>query len=102
MGIAISRSASRVIISHKHILVNGKPMNFSSYQVKKGDVISLKEKDKEKAGFKNIKEALKKYKAPSWLELDVEKLEAKVKADPILDEATPPADLLAIFEFYSK
>jgi small subunit ribosomal protein S4 len=102
MGIAVSRSAAREIISHKHVLLNGKSMNISSYQVKKGDVISLKEKDKEKAGFKNIKEALKKYKAPSWLELNVEKLEAKVISDPVLDEAAPPADLSAIFEFYSK
>jgi small subunit ribosomal protein S4 len=102
MGIAASRSTAREIISHKHVLLNKRVMNIASHLVKKGDVISLKEKHKEKAGFKNISETLKKYKAPSWLELNADKLEAKVISDPILDEAAPPADLLAIFEFYSK
>lgn len=102
MGFAASRSTAREIISHKHILVNGKFMNIASHQVKKGDVISLKEKDKEKAGFKNIAEAIKKYKAPAWLELNADKMEAKVISDPALEEAAPPADLSAIFEFYSK
>jgi small subunit ribosomal protein S4 len=102
MGIAASRSTAREIISHKHVLLNGRVMNIASHLVKKGDIVSLKEKHKEKPGFKNISETLKKYKAPSWLELNADKLEAKVISDPILDEAAPPADLLAIFEFYSK
>jgi small subunit ribosomal protein S4 len=102
MGLAVSRSTAREIISHKHILVNGRLMNIASHQIKKGDVISLKEKDKEKAGFKSVAEVIKKYKAPAWLDLNADKIEAKVIADPALQEAAPPADLLAIFEFYSK
>ena len=102
LGFAVSRSAAKKIISHKHILVNKKPINIASYQVKKGDVISLKEKAIVKPGFKNLSVALKNYTPVSWLQLDVAKLEGKVSGEPNLEESAPPADLLSIFEFYSK
>jgi small subunit ribosomal protein S4 len=102
LGFAISRSAAKKVISHKHVLINGKPMNISSHQVKKGDIVSLKEKAKIKAGFKDLPTLLKKYTPPIWLQLNAEKLEGKIVGDPKLEEAAPPADLLAIFEFYSK
>jgi small subunit ribosomal protein S4 len=46
MGIAPSRPAARQLVSHKHITVNGDVVNVPSYQLKPGDVISLKEKTK--------------------------------------------------------
>jgi len=102
LGFAVSRSAAKKIISHKHILVNKKPINIASYQVKKGDVISLKEKAMVKPGFKNLSLTLKNYTPAAWLQLDVAKLEGKVSGEPNLEESAPPADLLSIFEFYSK
>lgn len=102
LGFAVSRSAAKKIISHKHILVNRKPINIASYQVKKGDVIALKEKAIAKPGFKNLPTILKSYTAPTWLQLDVAKLEGKVSGEPNLEESAPPSDLLSIFEFYSK
>lgn len=102
LGFAVSRSAAKKIISHKHILINKKPINIASYQVKRGDVISLKEKAIAKPGFKNLPTLLKNYTTPAWLQLDVAKLEGKVSGEPNLEESAPPADLLSIFEFYSK
>jgi len=46
MGIAPSRPAARQLVSHKHISVNGETVNIPSYQLKPGDIISIKEKDK--------------------------------------------------------
>lgn len=46
MGIAPSRPAARQLVSHKHIEVNGELVNIPSYQLKAGDVITLKEKSK--------------------------------------------------------
>ena len=43
MGLAKTRRASRQIVNHGHILVNGKNVNIPSYQVKPGDTISVKE-----------------------------------------------------------
>ena len=47
MGIAPSRPAARQLVSHKHVTVNGDVVNVPSYQLKPGDIISLKEKSKE-------------------------------------------------------
>src|SRR5512147_641558 len=46
MGIAPSRPAARQLVSHKHITVNGEVVNVPSYQLKAGDVIGIREKDK--------------------------------------------------------
>ncbi|HWC53733.1 MAG TPA: 30S ribosomal protein S4 [Chitinophagaceae bacterium] len=46
MGIAPSRPAARQLVSHKHIEVNGDVVNVPSFQLKPGDVISIKEGSK--------------------------------------------------------
>ncbi|MFH1714452.1 MAG: 30S ribosomal protein S4 [Candidatus Nealsonbacteria bacterium] len=102
LGLAVSRSAARQLISHKHFLINGKPNNIPSHQVKKGDVISLKLKSLERKSFKDVQAGIKKYTPPSWLELKVDKMEGKVIGEPTLQEASPPAEIASIFEFYSR
>ena len=44
LGISPSRPAARQLVSHKHITVNGEVVNIPSYQLKAGDIISLKDK----------------------------------------------------------
>jgi small subunit ribosomal protein S4 len=102
LGFASSRVLSKQLISHRHILVNGKPVNISSYQVKKGDKISIKPLSAKKTIFRNLPTILKKYKTPSWLQLNTEKLEGKVIGQSSLEEAAPPVEISAIFEFYSR
>src|SRR6185369_12926715 len=46
MGIAPTRPAARQLVSHKHIMVNGEIVNIPSYQMKAGDVITMKPKSK--------------------------------------------------------
>ena len=46
MGLGRTRKETRQIVDHKHVLVNGKPVNIPSYRVKTGDVIEIKEKYK--------------------------------------------------------
>jgi small subunit ribosomal protein S4 len=102
LGFANSRDQARQLVSHGHFLVNGKSINIPSYLVKKGDTISLKAQKTKKAIFQNLKNLLKKYKVPNWLALDIEKLEGKVIGEPSLEEAVPPVEISAIFEFYSR
>src|SRR5947209_9796755 len=47
MGIAPSRPAARQLVSHKHVMVNGDVVNVPSYQLKPGDVVGIKDKDRE-------------------------------------------------------
>ncbi|MFH1656335.1 MAG: 30S ribosomal protein S4 [Candidatus Nealsonbacteria bacterium] len=102
LGFTMSRSNARQIVNHGHFLVNEKKVDIPSYQVKKGDIVSLRLSSREKTLFKNLSSVLKKYNPPSWLILDVEKLEGKVIGEPSLEEASPPSEISAIFEFYSR
>ena len=47
MGVAPSRPAARQLVSHKHVMVNGDIVNVPSYQLKPGDIVSLKDKSKD-------------------------------------------------------
>lgn len=102
LGFALSRDSARQMVSHRHFLVNGRPVNIPSYRVKKGDVVKLRPSSVEKNLFKSVKVILKKYTPPSWLKLNVEALEGEVTGKPNFEEASPPAEISSIFEFYSR
>jgi len=102
LGFAKSRVQARQLVSHSYFLINGKPVNIASYQVKKDDVISLKANKKAKGIFKELANELKRKEIPAWLTLNQDKLEAKTIGEPNLDEVKPPAEISLIFEFYSR
>ncbi len=102
LGFAPSKAQARQLVSHSFFLVNGKPTNIPSRQLKKGDLVSFRPQKIDKTIFKNLKNLLKKYKTQSWLQLDVEKLEGKVIGEPKLGEVAPPVETSSIFEFYSR
>lgn len=102
LGLASSRRGARQLVSHSHFLVNGKPVNIPSYQVKKGDVISLREQKKGKSFFKRISLTLKKIQPPAWLKIDKEKIKGEVIEEPSLKDSGVPAEISSIFEFYSR
>lgn len=102
IGFANSRPQSRQLISHGHFLVNGKRVNIPSFQVKKGDKISVTENSRKKNTFKDISTLLNKKQLPSWLSIDAKKLEGEVKSLPTLVEVAPPVEISMIFEFYSR
>jgi len=102
LGLAKSRAQAKQLVSHGCFLVNGKPVDIPSYETKKGDVIALKETKKKKAIFQEIAAQIKNKEIPKWLELDINKLVAKIKEEPLLAEVAPPAEIPIIFEFYSR
>lgn len=102
MGFAKTRAQSRQMVSHAYFLVNGKAVNIPSFQVKKGDKITLKESKKKKEIFKNISEMVKGTNAPAWLDLAKEKMQGTVVGEPSLAEVNTPVEISLIFEFYSR
>ena len=97
---ASSRKEARQLVTHSHFTVNGKKVNIPSYEVKAGDVIKVKEKSTNSPKFKEVKEM--SITVPSWLTVDVEKLEGKVVALPTRSEIDTPVAEHLIVEFYSK
>ena len=102
LGFAKSRAAARQLVSHGHILVNGRRLNIPSYSVKVGDALALKERIRKSKLFENLASSLKKYEAPKWLILDKEKLEAKVINEPTAEDLGDLASIGLIVEFYSR
>lgn len=102
LGFARSRREARELVSHGHFLVNSKPVNIPSFQVRKGDVISVKETKKAKIFFRNLAITLKNYQAPGWLKLNKDKAEGEIAGEPSLEDLDSPVDIPSIFEFYSR
>jgi small subunit ribosomal protein S4 len=102
LGFAVSREQARQMVSHSHFSVNGRAINVPSYSVKKGDLIKVKAGSASKNLFKNIRQSLKKHEPPTWLKLNHQNLEGKVLGEPNFEEAAPPAEISAIFEYYSR
>ena len=102
MGFADSRIQAKQIVSHGHFLVNGRKIDIPSRQVKKGDKISLKTSSRKKVIFQNLPATLKKYKPPSWIQINIEKLEGEIIGQSSLEEAGLPVEISTIFEFYSR
>ncbi len=102
LGFVSSRAQARQLISHGHFLVNDKKINIPAYQLKKGDKITISDMARKKTIFQNLSTLIKKRKPPSWLQLNVEKLEGKMIGQPSLEEAMPPVEISSIFEFYSR
>ena len=102
MGFARTRKEARQIVDHKHVLVNGKQVNIPSYLIKVGDVIEIKEKNKNIQRMKDIVEVTGGRLVPDWLEVDAEKLQGTVKELPSREQIDVPVDEMLIVELYSK
>lgn len=102
LGLVNSRYFARQVVSHGHILVNGRRVTVPSRVVKTGDVIGIRVGSRENAIFRDLAEKLKEYVAPSWLRFDPEKKEGTVIADPLLKEGESNISYRTIIEFYSR
>ena len=100
LGFASSRKEARQLVTHGHFTVNGKKANIHSMEVKAGDVIKVKEKSQSSPKFKEVKEM--SITVPSWMSVDVEKLEGKVVAMPRREDIDTPIAEHLIVELYSK
>ncbi len=99
---AQSRALARQLVNHGHIVVNQRKVDIPSYQVKKGDVIQIKEKSKKIAPFRDLKLTLKKYEAPAWLSLDKQKLVGKIIGQPKIADIGKIGEIGMIIEYYSR
>lgn len=100
LGFASSRKEARQLVNHGHFQVNDKKVNIPSYTVKPGDVIKVKEKSTNSPKFKEVKEM--SITVPSWVTVDVEKLEGKILSVPTRAEIDTPVAEHLIVELYSK
>ena len=102
VGFASSRAEARQLVGHGHYEVNGKRVDIASYLLKAGDVVSICEKSRASEKIKAVVEANGARPVPEWIDVDREKLTAKVIALPTREQIEAPVDEQLIVEFYSK
>jgi small subunit ribosomal protein S4 len=102
MGYASTRSEARQLVSHKSITINGSIVNIPSYQVKAGDVVSVREKAKKQIRIQDSISVAEQVGIPEWLEVDVKKLEGTFKTAPEREELPAEINESLIVELYSK
>ena len=99
-GFASTRRGARQLVNHGHVTVNGKKVNIPSYRVKPGDIISLKEDDK---NLKVVAESLAKVtKRVEFITYDEGKMEATYVRLPERNELNADINEALIVEFYNK
>lgn len=102
LGFATSRSASRQMVCHGHVQVNGRKVDISSYCVKPGDVITVREQPKSRSLAARNLDLSSITPIPDWLILDKERFEGKVARVPTRDEIAPIVNEQLIVELYSR
>ena len=102
LGLAESRWQARQIIGHGHVQINGKKVDIGSYQVKAGDVITVKENLKKNPFLLKSVEHARARGIPEWLSLDAEGLKGTVASLPTREQITLPIQEQMIIELYSK
>ena len=101
-GLGTTRPQCRQLINHGHFLVIGQKVDIPSYQLKPGDIISVREKSK--AQIKHVQEVNPFHSPhpPHWLDVDVAGLSAKLKQLPEREDLDQSINESLIIEYYSR
>lgn len=100
LGLAPTRPAARQLVSHKHILVNGEPVNIPSYQLKAGDSIELKPKSKVNTSVTSMVRG--KNPSINWLDFNEKEFKGTFIAQPERENVPENIKEQLIVELYSK
>jgi small subunit ribosomal protein S4 len=104
MRFAASRSQARQLVSHGHVIVNGRRVTVPSFTVKENDKVEIQEKSRKLLAIKEgLKEFTRSGVAP-WLEVDPDSMAGTIKAIPRRSDVTDIAEVneQLIVELYSK
>jgi small subunit ribosomal protein S4 len=100
LGISISRSGARQLVSHKHITVNGEVVNIPSYSLKAGDVIGIKPKSSANSAITaNLRGKNAKF---NWLDWNETEMRGTFIAYPERESVPENIKEQLIVELYSK
>ncbi|MFM8237277.1 MAG: 30S ribosomal protein S4 [Actinomycetota bacterium] len=100
-GFASSRNQARQFVRHGHVSVNGKRVTIPSYSVRKGDVVSLRDKARSMIVIRHNVDTLDRP-APQWLEVEAQAGTATVRDLPLREQIDVPVREQLIVELYSK
>ncbi|MGH3301205.1 MAG: 30S ribosomal protein S4 [Streptosporangiaceae bacterium] len=101
-GFAKSRDMARQLVSHGHILVNGKRVDIPSYRVKENNIIEVATKSQNLTPFLVAKAEAGDRTAPAWIEVIPDKMRVLVHSLPVRAQIDTLVQEQLIVEYYSK
>jgi small subunit ribosomal protein S4 len=102
MGFAATRSEARQLVSHKAIAVNDGVVTIPSYQVKAGDVITVREKARKQLRIQSALNVAQQVGLPEWVEVDDKQMRGVFKTVPAREDVLPDINENLVVELYSK
>lgn len=102
LGFANSRSAARQFVGHGHITVNGRKVDISSYPVKAGDVVAVKDTPRSRSLAARSLELMQITPVPDWLVLEKDNFKGTASRIPTREEIAPIVNEQLIVELYSR
>jgi small subunit ribosomal protein S4 len=102
LGFANSRSAARQLVSHGHVTVNTRKVNVSSYNLKPGDSVSIKERPGSRRLVTRNLELTQIQPVPDWLVADKDQFQGKMVRVPSREEIAPVVNEQLVVELYSR
>ncbi len=102
LGLASSRAQARQLVSHGHIMLNGRKTNVPSALVSPGDSISVRSESMRGTYFKVLRQDMDDRRVPRWLSVDVNNLSANVLHVPTREDIDVSLNEQLIVEYYSR
>ena len=102
LGFANSRNAARQMVGHGHVTVNGKKVDISSFTLRAGDVVAIKDKPASRRLGAKFVELTQIAPIPDWLTVDKENFTGSVSRIPSREEIAPIVNEQLIVELYSR
>ena len=101
-GFAKTRFQAKQMVSHGHILVDGKRTTVPSMEISDKRVLSVKESKKNSPLYLDLEERSKNTIVPAWLSVDPKTMTIKLKGSPTYKPTEQAFDLLAVIQFYNR
>ena len=102
LGLAPTRRAARQLVSHRHIMVNGRLNNIPSTQIRPGDVVSVRGKSQGLEVIRDTMNGKSDVRNHGWLTFNSEKMEGTFLAYPERENIPEKINTQLIVELYSK
>jgi small subunit ribosomal protein S4 len=101
-GFAKSRDMARQVVSHGHILVNGKKVDIPSYRVSENDIVEVAAKSQGLTPFVVARAEAGERTPPAWIEVIPDKMRILVHTLPVRAQIDTLVQEQLIVEYYSK
>ena len=102
LGFSNTRAGARQMVTHGHVLVNGRKVTIPSYSMKVNDVVEVKNTNVSRQMATRAMELSTSRSIPDWLTIDKNAFKGSILRVPTREDIQPIANEQAVVEFYSR